>query len=52
MADTEKSYKQNTEELTKDQKLDKVFWFKVSISVLFGILFGVLKFTGFITLVW
>ena len=47
----EKSMKHQTEELTKDQKLDKVFWFKVIISIIFGIIFGIFKFTGFITLI-
>lgn len=34
-------------ELTKDQKLDKVFWFKIAISLLFGIGFGAVNMTGF-----
>ena len=38
-----------TEETTKNQRLDKVFWFKVCISLIFGISFGVLKFKGFIS---
>ena len=38
-----------TEETTKNKNLDKIFWFKVSISLIFGISFGVLKFTGFIS---
>ena len=50
MADNEKSMKHQTEELTKDQ-LDKVFWLKVIISIIFGIIFGIFKFTGFITLI-
>ena len=29
------------EELTKDQKLDKVFWFKVCTSIFFGVCFGI-----------
>ena len=37
-----------TEETTKNKRLDKIFWFKVCISLIFGILFGVLKFRGFI----
>ena len=37
-----------TEETTKNKRLDKIFWFKVCISLIFGILFGVLKFKGFI----
>ncbi len=38
-----------TEETTKNQRLDKIFWFKVCISLVFGIAFGVLKFKGFIS---
>jgi hypothetical protein len=38
-------------EETKDQKLDKVFWFKVSSSIIFGILFGILRLTGFLSFV-
>ena len=38
-----------SEETTKNQRLDKIFWFKVCISLVFGILFGVLKFKGFIS---
>lgn len=36
---------------TKDDKLDKVFWFKFFFSVAVGIAFGVLNFTGFISFV-
>ena len=42
-----KANKSGKQELTKDQKLDKVFWFKIGISLLFGITFGVVNFTGF-----
>ena len=42
--------KYQTEE-SKDQKLDKVFWFKVIISIIVGIIFGIFKFKGFITLI-
>ena len=38
-----------TEETTKNQRLDKIFWFKVCISLLFGISFGLLKLKGFIS---
>ena len=38
-----------TEETTKNQRLDKVFWFKVCISLVFGVSFGVLKFKRFIS---
>jgi hypothetical protein len=38
-------------ESTKDQKLDKVFWFKVCSSIVLGILFGILKLTGFLSFV-
>lgn len=43
----EKINKNSKQELTKDQKLDKVFWFKIGISLLFGIVYGVISFTGF-----
>ena len=43
----EKINKNSKQELTKDQKLDKVFWFKIGISLLFGIVYGVVNFTGF-----
>ena len=39
------------EELTKDQKLDKVFWFKVIVSIVFGIAFGVLNMKGIISII-
>ena len=51
MADNEKLMKNSKEELTKDEKLDKVFWFKVLISIIFGIIFGILKFKGFMTII-
>ncbi len=38
-----------TEETIKNKRLDKVFWFKVCISLVFGISFGVFKFKGFIS---
>ena len=38
-----------TEETTKNKRLDKIFWFKVFISLIFGISFGVMKFKGFIS---
>ena len=38
-----------TEETTKNQKLDKIFWFKVCISLIFGISFGIMKFKGFLS---
>ena len=41
-----------TEETTKNKRLDKIFWFKVCISLIFGFLFGVLKFRGFIAFLW
>ncbi len=37
--------------LTKDEKLDKVFWFKFVFSFVVGIMFGVLNFSGFISFV-
>ena len=39
------------EELTKDQKLDKVFWFKVIVSIIFGIAFGILNMKGIISII-
>ena len=48
MSETNKSAILN-EETTKNQRLDKIFWFKVFISFLFGISFGLLKFKGFIS---
>ena len=36
------------EKKKKNKRLDKIFWFKVCISLIFGILFGVLKLRGFI----
>ena len=38
-----------TEDTIKNQRLDKIFWFKVCISFIFGIAFGVMKFKGFIS---
>ena len=37
-----------TEESTKNKRLDKIFWFKVCVSLIVGVLFGILKFKGFI----
>ena len=48
MADNKEQVKL-TEDTIKNQKLDKVFWFKVCISLLFGVIFGILRFKGFIT---
>ena len=45
---SESSKEKITEETTKNKRLDKIFWFKVFMSLFFGILFGVLKFRGFI----
>ena len=39
------------EELTKDQKLDKVFWFKVCTSIFFGVCFGIFNMTGIISII-
>lgn len=33
----------------KDEKLDKVFWFKLFYSVVFGVAFGILNLTGFMS---
>ena len=38
-----------TEETTKNQKLDKIFWFKVFISLILGTSFGILKLKGFLS---
>ena len=46
MQDKSKGNLKNQEETTKDQKLDKIFWFKVIISIIFGILFGIFRLTG------
>ena len=37
-----------TEESTKNKRLDKIFWFKVCVSLIFGVIFGVLQFKGFV----
>ena len=37
-----------TEESTKNKRLDKIFWFKVFVSLIFGVIFGFLQFKGFI----
>ena len=37
-------------ESEKDKQLDKVFWFKVGMSVVCGILFGLLNMKGFYTI--
>ena len=47
MQDKSKGNLKNQEETTKDQKLDKIFWFKVIISIIFGIMFGIFRLTGF-----
>jgi hypothetical protein len=36
-------------ESTKDDKLDKIFWFKIAFSLIVGIAFGVFNLTGFIS---
>ena len=48
MADTQKD-QHISEETTKNKKLDKVFWFKVCISLVFGACFGIFKLTGFLS---
>ncbi len=40
-----------TEISSKDNKLDKVFWFKFFFSLAFGLVFGCLNFTGFFSFV-
>jgi hypothetical protein len=39
--------KKELKETTKDDRLDKLLWFKIYSSCVFGILFGVLNLTGF-----
>ena len=39
--------KKEQKELTKDDRLDKLLWFKIYSSCAFGILFGALNLTGF-----
>ena len=49
MADSD-SLKKTTstkKEQSKDEKLDRLFWFKVYSSAIFGVSFGVLNLTGF-----
>lgn len=36
---------------TKDDKLDKIFWFKFIFSLVAGVVFGVMNFTGFISFI-
>lgn len=38
-----------SEQQTKDEKLDKVFWFKLVYSIVVGIAFGFGNFTGFMS---
>ena len=33
--------------IERDEKLDKLFWFKFYLSLFFGILFGLFNYTGF-----
>jgi hypothetical protein len=48
MADSiQNQSKKELKETTKDDRLDKLLWFKIYSSCIFGILFGVLNFTGF-----
>lgn len=43
-------FKKGKSELqSKDQKLDKIFWFKLIYSVVVGIAFGFGNFTGFMS---
>lgn len=39
--------KKELKETTKDDRLDKLLWFKIYSSCLFGVLFGVMNLTGF-----
>ena len=38
-------------DLTKDDRLDKLLWFKIISSSLFGLIFGTFNFTGFFVFV-
>ena len=40
------SQEKSTETSVKDAKLDKVFWFRIVLSLTIGLLFGALRFTG------
>lgn len=52
MAENDQSSgKRDQREQTKDERLDKLLWFKISASVAFGVGFGVLNLTGFFVFV-
>jgi hypothetical protein len=36
-------------EISKDEKLDKIFWFKIAYSLVIGIALGCLHYTGFLS---
>lgn len=44
-----KIIKGKSELQSKDEKLDKIFWFKLFYSVVIGIAFGFGNFTGFMS---
>ena len=39
--------KKEPKEVTKDDRLDKLLWFKIICSINFGVIFGILNLTGF-----
>jgi len=47
MTEKSENIKITKKELSKDEKLDKLLWFKIFSSIIMGLLFGVLNFTGF-----
>ena len=53
MVDNEqrKIYKNHLKEETKDDRLDKLLWFKIICSISFGLLFGLLNLFGFFIIV-
>ncbi len=36
---------------SKDRKLDKIFWFKIVFSLIMGVTFGLLHYTGFLSFI-
>ena len=53
MADVDQfqSNKKDLKEVTKDDRLDKLLWFKIILSSCLGLLFGLLNLTGFFIIV-
>ena len=48
MSESETNYNNDA---SKDRKLDKIFWFKIVYSLIIGIAFGCLHYTGFISFI-